>query len=75
MANVNRLALNVGKTNFVIFRGKKKVYHNVILILRATSGPDSCYDKKIYSCNVFPIKPHIHESEMFSDMNNTYVVT
>ena len=31
--NVNRLALNVGKTNFVIFRGKKKVYHNVTLIL------------------------------------------
>ena len=30
---MNRLALNVGKTNFVIFRGKKKVYHNVTLIL------------------------------------------
>ena len=26
--NVNRLALNVSKTNFVIFRAKKKVYHN-----------------------------------------------
>ena len=31
--NVNRLALNVSKTNFVIFRAKKKVYHNVTLIL------------------------------------------
>ena len=31
--NINRLALNVGKTNFVIFRANKKVYHNVTLIL------------------------------------------
>ena len=31
--NINRLALNVGKTNFVIFRAKKKIYHNVTLIL------------------------------------------
>ena len=31
--NINRLALNVSKTNFVIFRAKKKVYHNVTLIL------------------------------------------
>ena len=44
-----------------------------ILILRTTSGPDNCYDKKS-SCNVFPTKPPIHESEMFSDMKNTYVV-
>ena len=31
--NVNRLALNVDKTNFVIFRAKKPIYHNVTLIL------------------------------------------
>ena len=31
--NVNRLALNVSKTNFVIFRAKKPIYHNVTLIL------------------------------------------
>ena len=31
--NINRLALNVGKTNFVIFRANKRVYHNVTLIL------------------------------------------
>ena len=31
--NINRLALNVGKTNFVIFRANKKIYHNVTLIL------------------------------------------
>ena len=31
--NINRLALNVGKTNFVIFRAKKKIYHNVTLIM------------------------------------------
>ena len=31
--NVNRLALNVGKTNFVIFRANKRIYHNVTLIL------------------------------------------
>ena len=31
--NINRLALNVSKTNFVIFRANKKVYHNVTLIL------------------------------------------
>ena len=31
--NVNRLALNVGKTNFVIFRANKRIYHNVTLVL------------------------------------------
>ena len=31
--NVNRLALNVGKTNFVIFRANKKLDHNVTLIM------------------------------------------
>ena len=31
--NLNRLALNVGKTNFVIFRANKRVYQNVTLIL------------------------------------------
>ena len=31
--NVNRLALNVGKTNFVIFRANKKQNHNVTLIM------------------------------------------
>ena len=32
--NLNRLALNVGKTNFVIFRSSKKpLYHNVVLIM------------------------------------------
>ena len=31
--NVNRLALNVSKTNFVIFRANKPVYHNVTLIM------------------------------------------
>ena len=31
--NINRLALNVGKTNFVIFRANKRIYHNVTLIL------------------------------------------
>jgi hypothetical protein len=31
--NVNRLALNVGKTNFVIFRANKKLTHNVTLIM------------------------------------------
>jgi retron-type reverse transcriptase len=31
--NLNRLALNVGKTNFVIFRANKPLYHNVTLII------------------------------------------
>ena len=32
--NLNRLALNVSKTNFVIFRSTKKpLYHNVVLIM------------------------------------------
>lgn len=31
--NLNRLALNVGKTNFVIFRANKPLYHNVTLIM------------------------------------------
>ena len=32
--NVNRLGLNVTKTNFVIFRSTKKpLYHNVVLII------------------------------------------
>ena len=31
--NVNRLALNVSKTNFVIFRANKSLYHNVTLIM------------------------------------------
>ena len=31
--NLNRLALNVGKTNFVIFRANKKMTHNVTLIM------------------------------------------
>ena len=31
--NVNRLALNVGKTNFVIFRANKPLDHNVTLIM------------------------------------------
>ena len=31
--NINRLALNVGKTNFVIFRANRRIYHNVTLIL------------------------------------------
>ena len=32
--NVNRLALNIGKTNFVIFRSTKRVIdHNVVLIM------------------------------------------
>ena len=31
--NINRLALNVGKTNFVIFRANKRIYHNVTLVL------------------------------------------
>ena len=34
--NVNRLALNVSKTNSVIFRAKKPIYHNVALILNKT---------------------------------------
>ena len=31
--NVNRLALNVSKTNFVIFRSNKPIYHNVTVII------------------------------------------
>ena len=31
--NVNRLALNVSKTNFVIFRANRPIYHNVTLIM------------------------------------------
>ena len=31
--NLNRLALNVSKTNFVIFRANKSLYHNVTLIM------------------------------------------
>ena len=31
--NINRLALNVSKTNFVIFRANKSLYHNVTLIM------------------------------------------
>ena len=31
--NKNRLALNAGKTNCVIFRANKRVYHNVKIIL------------------------------------------
>ena len=31
--NLNRLALNVGKTNFVIFRANKKLTHNVTLVM------------------------------------------
>ena len=31
--NLNRLALNIGKTNFVIFRAKKPLYHNVTLLM------------------------------------------
>ena len=31
--NINRLALNVSKTNFVIFRANKKLDHNVTLLL------------------------------------------
>ena len=31
--NVNRLALNVGKTNFVIFRANKPLDHNVTLVM------------------------------------------
>ena len=31
--NVNRLALNVAKTNFVIFRANKKLDHNVTLLM------------------------------------------
>ena len=31
--NINRLALNVGKTNFVIFRANKKLTHNVTLVM------------------------------------------
>ena len=31
--NINRLALNVSKTNFVIFRANKPIYYNVTLIM------------------------------------------
>ena len=31
--NINRLALNVGKTNFVIFRANRPLTHNVTLIM------------------------------------------
>ena len=31
--NLNRLALNIGKTNFVIFRENKPLNHNVTLIM------------------------------------------
>ena len=31
--NLNRLALNISKTNFVIFRANKPLYHNVTLIM------------------------------------------
>ena len=31
--NLNRLALNIGKTNFVIFRANKPLYHNVTLVM------------------------------------------
>ena len=31
--NINRLALNIGKTNFVIFRANKPLTHNVTLIM------------------------------------------
>ena len=31
--NINRLALNVGKTNFVIFRANRPLNHNVTLIM------------------------------------------
>ena len=43
--NINRLALNVGKTNFVIFRANKRVYHNVTLVLnrKAIEQKDHVY--------------------------------
>lgn len=43
--NINRLALNVGKTNFVIFRANKRVYHNVTLILNRKAIEQKDYVK------------------------------
>ena len=44
--NVNRLALNIGKTNFVIFRGKKKPNtHNVTLLMNKRAIEQKCYVK------------------------------
>ena len=31
--NINRLALNIGKTNFAIFRANRPLYHNVTLLM------------------------------------------
>ena len=37
--NVNCLALNIGKTNFIVFRGKRKPYnHNVTLLMNKKSN-------------------------------------
>ena len=44
--NVNRLALNVGKTNFVIFRGYRKTYdHNVTLLINKKAIEQKSYVK------------------------------
>ena len=44
--NLNRLALNVGKTNFVIFRSTKRALkHNVVLIMNRKALEQKCYVK------------------------------
>ena len=44
--NVNRLALNIGKTNFIIFRGKRKPNnHNVTLLMNKRAIEQKSYVK------------------------------
>ena len=44
--NVNRLALNIGKTNFIVFRGKKKpCNHNVTLLMNKKAIEQKPYVK------------------------------
>ena len=40
--NLNRLALNISKTNFVIFRAKKPLYHNVTLLMNNKAIEQNC---------------------------------
>ena len=44
--NVNRLALNIKKTNFIVFRGKRKPYnHNVTLLMNKKALEQKPYVK------------------------------
>ena len=66
--NVNRLALNIGKTNFIIFRGfRKPLNHNVTLLMNKKAIEQKTYVKYLGVM----IDEHFNSKEHISNVTKT----